>query len=90
MPPKGLTEANGGFHVMSHRDTFRGVAKPEFSISSLRFGIATPNLGYLDKSSKCRVHFLGERISNRDETWCLGKGRRAMHEDTLFQIQGQG
>ena len=36
-------------------DLLEGVTEPEFSISSQGLGHATPNMGYLAKSAKCRV-----------------------------------
>ena len=76
---------------MSIWDSLQGVAEPEFSISSLGLGHLTSNLGYLAKSAKCRVHFLGHEMSNCDETWYVGRGRSVMHDvDFSSQDQGQG
>ena len=53
---------------MSIWDPPQGVTEPEFLISSQGLGHVTPNLGYLTKLSKCRVHFLEHGMSNGDET----------------------
>ena len=66
-------ELNRGFYIMSDWDLLQGVTEPEFSNPSHGLGHVTPNLGYLAKSAKCKVHFLGHEMSNCDETWYVGE-----------------
>ena len=60
---------------MSPRDPVQGLTQPEFSISTQGLGHVTPNLGYLAKYAKCRVHFLGHGMSNDNGTWYMGRSR---------------
>ena len=52
-----------------------GVTESEFLISFQGFGHVTPNLGYLAKSAKCKLHFLECEMSSGDETRYVCRGR---------------
>ena len=67
-------ESIGGFDNMSIREPPQSLTVPGFSISTQGLGRVTPKLGYLAKSSKCTVHFLGHEVRNEKRTKTLVYG----------------
>jgi hypothetical protein len=60
--PRGLMESMECLDIISLWDILQSVTEPEFSISPQGLRHVTPNLHYLAKTAKFKVHFLGHGL----------------------------